>query len=143
MNSPLEHPPNASQLMADPAVIQALDQAWEDSQSDDPGARHEEGGWIYMNASTGEIKIRRAMSGMQTAIDLSDPPMLDDCVVVGKFHTHPNPTSAGWHPGPSPSDLAIAERHGVPDLIRADDGMHFSGPESRRGGPGGEPGYPA
>jgi len=63
--------------------------------------------------------------------------------VVGKFHTHPNPSSEGWNPGPSAADRAIDKRHGVPDLIRADDGIHFSGPERRRGGSAGEPGYPA
>ena len=36
----------------------------------------------------------------------------------------------------------IDERHGVLDLIRADDGIHLSGPESRRGGLTGGPGFP-
>jgi hypothetical protein len=143
MNNPPKGAPTASELLEDSAVIQMLDQAWVDSQPGDPRARHEEGGWIFMNVSTGEITIRRALPGMQTAIDLSDPPLQSDCFVVGKFHTHPNPTSEGWNPGPSPSDFAIDERHGVPDLIRADDGIHLSGPESRRGGLSGEHGYPA
>jgi hypothetical protein len=141
MTNPSQDAPTASELLADPAVIRALDEAWHDSKADDPQQRHEEGGWVYMNVSTGELAIRRASSGMQTAIDLSDPPPLDDCVVVGKFHTHPNPTSDGWNPGPSTADVSIDDRHAVPDL-RADDGIYLSGPESRRGGLDGASGYP-
>jgi hypothetical protein len=143
MNNPPQRPPTANELLAHPAVTEALDRAWADSQPDDPRRRHEEGGWIYMNVSTGQITIRRAPTGMQTAIDLSDPPLLDDSVIVGKFHTHPNPTSEGWNSRPSASDLSVDERHGVPDLVRADDGVHLSGPESRRGGVAGGPGYTA
>jgi hypothetical protein len=32
--------------------------------------------------------------------------------------------------------------HGVPDLIRADDGIHLSGPDSRRDGLTGDGGFP-
>jgi hypothetical protein len=143
VNDPTKHPPTASELLANSKVVDALDQAWTDSLADQPERRHEEGGWIYMNVSTGETTIRRASPGRQTAIDLSDPPLLDGFVIVGKFHTHPNPTSEGWNPGPSPADISIDARHGVPDLIRADDRIHVSGPERRRGGLAGEPGYPA
>jgi len=62
--------------------------------------------------------------------------------IVAKFHTHPNPSSEGWMTRPSASDRAIDARHGVPDLILADDGIHVSGPEIRRGGLTGGPGYP-
>ena len=143
MNEAPRLPPTASELLGDRTVVQALDQAWTDSRPEDSQQRHEEGGWIYVNISTGEITTRRASPGMQTAIDLNDPPQLDGCVVVGKFHTHPNPTSQGWNPRPSPADTSVDERHGVPDLIRADDGIYLSGPESRRGGLAGDLGYPA
>jgi len=63
-------------------------------------------------------------------------------IVVGVFHTHPNPSGEGWEPGPSEADCYADERDGVPDLIRADNGIHVSGPESRRGGLGGGPGFP-
>lgn len=125
MKNPPEHPQTAGELIENPVVIQALDEAWADSQADDPRQRHEEGGWIYMNVSNSETTIRRALPGMQSAIDLHNPPLIDDCVVVGKFHTHPNPTAEGWNPGPSSSDLTIDRRHGVPDLIRADNGIHL------------------
>ena len=70
------------------------------------------------------------------------PPVMSSSVIVGVFHTHPNPSVEGWETGPSESDRRADERDGVPDLIRSDDGIHFSGPESRRGGLLGGPGFP-
>ncbi|MBC7818651.1 MAG: hypothetical protein IAG10_17315 [Planctomycetaceae bacterium] len=134
-------PPTASELLADPVVVQVLDEAWAESQSDDPENRHEEGGWIYMNLTTAELTTHRATRGEQASIDLSHPPRCEG-IVVAKFHTHPNPSSEGWEPGPSASDEIVDDRHGVPDLIRADDGVYVSGPNSRRGGLAGGSGYP-
>jgi hypothetical protein len=129
--------------MSNSVVQQALDAAWFDSQPTDPVARHEEGGRIYMNTITWEITIKRAIPGITAAIiDLDFPPMVPGPVVVGVFHTHPNPTAEGWDPGPSPSDLLIDSINGVPDLIRADNGVHLSGRDSRRSGLIGGPGYP-
>jgi hypothetical protein len=71
------------------------------------------------------------------------PPALAGSVVVGKFHTHPNPTAEGWNPGPSATDQRIDALHGVPDLIRADSGVTVSGPHSRRGGLRGRQGFPS
>ena len=81
-----------------------------------------------MNLTTGKFAVSRAQRGKQAAIDLSSPLRFDG-VLVGKFHTHPNPSSEGWNPGPSEADDVVDDRHGVPDLIRADNGVYFSGPE--------------
>jgi hypothetical protein len=134
--------PTAAELLNHLVVCAALDQAWSDSEADDPVRRHEEGGWIYLDLSSGAIAIRRAVPGQQASINLSSPPIVVGSVVVGKFHTHPNPGAEGWLTGPSPSDLTVDAIHGVPDIIRADHGVHLSGPESRRGGLAGPPGYP-
>ena len=142
MTKRTKQPPTASELLSNVGVAKALNDAWADSQADDAANRHEEGGWIFMKVTTGEFTVARAQRGQQASIDLSRPPHFDG-VLVGKFHTHPNPSSEGWNPGPSAADEVVDERHGVPDLIRADDGVYFSGPESRRGGLGGTPGYPA
>ena len=142
MTKRAKQPPTASELLSNVVVVKALNDAWADSQADDAATRHEEGGWIFINLTTGEFTVARAQRGQQASIDLSRPPRFDG-VLVGKFHTHPNPTSEGWNPGPSAADEVVDKRHGVPDLIRADDGVYFSGPESRRGGLGGTPGYPA
>jgi proteasome lid subunit RPN8/RPN11 len=73
---------------------------------------------------------------------LDNPPAIPSAVVVGVFHTHPNPTAEGWYGGPSEADRRADERDGVPDLIRADDGTYVSGPERRRGDLSGGSGYP-
>ena len=134
--------PSAADLLNNPVVQTAMDQAWADSQVGDPANRHEEGGWIYMDPATGRITVVRAPVGQQASISLANPPAVPGSVLVGKFHTHPNPTAEGWDPGPSGPDQQVDARHGVPDLIRADDGNHVSGPYSRRGGLGGGPTFP-
>jgi len=123
-------------------VRQALEQAWIDSLPGDPIQRHEEGGWIYMDTVTGDVAVRRAPAGGQATLDLTTPPVVPGAVVVGTFHTHPNPSAEGWEPGPSAADTQSAWQFGVPCLIRADDGTHTTGPASRRGGLAGGPGYP-
>jgi hypothetical protein len=135
--------PTATELLNHPTVQRAIEEAWADSMPDDPDRRHEEGGWIYLQTTTGEIVARRAPGGSTTAINLCGPDVVADHVLVGKFHTHPNPTDEGWESGPSADDILVDALHGVPDLIRADDGLHLSGPAQRRGGLLGEPGYPA
>ena len=66
-----------------------------------PSNALEEGGWIFFDGTTGEILVPRQATGQQASIDLASPPIVPGSVVVGKFHTHPNPTSEGWEPGPS------------------------------------------
>ena len=132
--------PTAAELLKQPIVQKAIEQAWNDSHPADSVRRHEEGGWIFFDTTTGEISVLRQVAGQPAAIDLDLPPTVPGSVIVGKFHTHPNPTSEGWESRPSPQDRIVDEMHGVPDLIRADDGIHFSGPESRRGGLAGNEG---
>jgi len=134
--------PTAAVLLNELVVQQALEQAWEDSLSDDPVHRHEEGGWIYLDSPTGDVMVRRAPAGTQSTLDLSIPPVVRGAKVIATFHTHPNPSAEGWEPGPSAEDTQSAWLFGVPCLIRADDGTHTTGPASRRGGLTGGPGYP-
>jgi len=134
--------PTATELLNHPAVQQALEQAWVDSLPPDPTRRHEEGGWVYTDTTTGLLSVLRAPAGTRTVLDLGTPLIVPGSVVVATFHTHPNPSAEGWDPGPSQADTQSAWLFGVPCLIRADDGLHSTGPESRRGGLGGGPGYP-
>jgi hypothetical protein len=135
--------PSKGDLLSDPTVQATMEQAWIDSDAADPARRHEEGGWIYMDTSSGTLETRRAPSGAGDSIDLGIPPAIDGSVIVGTFHTHPNPIAEGWEPGPSMDDAIAAMFSGVPWLIRAEDGYHVIGPEMRRGGLTGNPGYPA
>jgi hypothetical protein len=134
--------PTAAEILRETVVQQALDEAWRDSLPGDAIRRHEEGGWIYMESATAIVFVRRAPAGTQSTLDLSTPPVVPGAVVVATFHTHPNPSADGWDSGPSESDTQSAWLFGVPCLIRADDGIHTTGPDSRRGGLTGGPGYP-
>jgi hypothetical protein len=134
--------PTITELLNNPTVQQALEQAWVDSLPADPAQRHEEGGWVYMDITTGVIQVRRAPAGNRAILDLNTPLVVPGSVVVATFHTHPNPSAEGWDPGPSASDTQSAWIIGVPCLIRAEDGTHSTGPQSRRGGLAGGPGFP-
>lgn len=135
--------PTAAELLARPEVQAALQQAWVDSLPGDAVNRHEEGGWIYMDTTTGQITLLRAPPGGQNTLDLRNPSLVAGSVVVATFHTHPNPTAEGFFGGPSGFDQLSADALGVPCLIRADDGDYTTGPERRRGGLKGNPGFPA
>src|SRR5258707_1088466 len=119
MNPGLE-PPTAVELISYPVVRAAMELAWNDSLTDEPAQRHEEGGWIYMDTTTGEFAAHRAIRGGRASLSLANPPYVNGSVVVGTFHTHPNPTAEGWEPGPSAKDTRSAAHSGVTWLVRAD-----------------------
>jgi hypothetical protein len=113
--------PDYNTLIADPTVQAALTTAWTNSNPAVPGpgtTQHEEGGWIYLNLITGNISVRHQTSGGQAAINLSNPPIVADSIVVGKFHTHPN-LGPNWVHGPSSGDATVDAQHGVPDIVVA------------------------
>jgi hypothetical protein len=134
--------PTAAELEANPVVQAAFTAAWADSLTDDPALRHEEGGFIYLNVTTGDVVIRRAPPGGRDALDLTYAPFLADCYLVGTFHTHPNPSAEGWDPTPSSDDYAEADDSGVPWFVITDSGVYIIGPDRRVGGLSGSPGYP-
>jgi hypothetical protein len=134
--------PTISELLQAPIVRQALEEAWLDSEPADALRRHEEGGWVYADTSSGALSVRRAPPGAQAMLNLSAPPFIPGSVIVATFHTHPNPTAEGWNPRPSDADTRSATLLGVPCIVRADDGVYTTGPDSRRGGLQGNPGYP-
>jgi len=134
--------PTITELLNDSTVHLAMEQAWIDSLPADPLQRHEEGGWVYVDTTTGAISVQRATAGLRASLDLNTPPVVPGSVVVATFHTHPNPSADGWEPGPSGADTQSAWLLGVPCLIRADDGIHTTGPDLRRGGLAGGPGFP-
>jgi len=100
--------PTTADLFNQVIVQQALEQAWTDSLAGDPIQRHEEGGWIYVDTSTGEVLVRRAPAGARATLNLNVPATVPGAVVVATFHTHPNPSAEGWDPGPSASDTQSA-----------------------------------
>jgi hypothetical protein len=121
--------PTVRELLGDPIVRRALDAAWADSLPTDDVRRHEEGGWIYADIVTGALAVERAPAGGQASLDLSTPPILLGRLVVGTFHTHPNPISEGEQA------LAIAQVDAARSyrdlsgyricLVLEDDGWHI------------------
>ncbi|MDA0700112.1 MAG: DUF4157 domain-containing protein, partial [bacterium] len=109
------------------------------SSSPYPGdlkSRHEEGGWIYQNIVTNAVSVITT-KGDQASVDLGGAPEIGDSIVVGYFHTHPNPSKepdengVQWVSGPSPADLALTAMWEVPAFIMADVGVIAYGPGGR------------
>lgn len=111
--------PDYNSLIANPVVTAAINTAWTaSSPAINPPVvnQHEEGGWVFLNLVTGAVTTRAQASGGMAAINLSNPPIVPDSVVIGKYHTHPN-LGPGWNPRPSPGDIAVDAQHGVPDIV--------------------------
>lgn len=97
-------------LLGDPTIVAAISRAWQDSKPDDLQARHEEGGYIVLNADL-NYAVERWPHGERSRIV---PPPLDadnrynGSMVVAAFHTHPNPPidemGREWKQDPSESD---------------------------------------
>ena len=121
--------PSVPELLASPVVQQALNSAWLNSRVNDVRLYHEEGGWIYLSPTTGEVGVQVARIGTHSEIDLNSPPHWEGMVVVATYHTHPN--RAG--PGPDERDYRLSIERGVPGIIRAANGIHIYGLEARRG----------
>lgn len=83
-----------------------------------PYPAHEEGGFIYMNLITGDLTTGSVAAGGQAGLVLSAPPNVDDSIVVGAFHTHPNVGVCWGAPFFSDDDNAWIAHNGVPLLMR-------------------------
>lgn len=134
--------PSAAELQQNPVVQAAFAAAWADSFPDDPALRHEEGGYIYVNAATGEVVVRRALPGGTDDIDLSTPPLVTDTFLVATYHTHPHPPDRVWTAEPSPMDRRLAAESGVPWFVISHVGVFVTGPDRRVDGLTGPSGYP-
>ena len=91
-------------------IREAIQWAWEHSQTDNPSLRHEEGGYIVVEED-GTLGVRWWRSGTRSSI--IPPKRAGDGSyagrqVVGEFHTHPNPPKdeqgRAWSQAPSPLD---------------------------------------
>ncbi len=74
---------------------------------DSPGPSDTGGAWNYA-----------AAAGRQPEVNVADPAHVSGHIVVGVFHTRPNPSQEGWELGPSEADRYADDRDGVRDLIR-------------------------
>ena len=78
---------------------------------------HEEGGFIYMNLLTGDLTTRRVAAGGQAGLILTNPANVNNSIVVGGFHTHPNVGLCWGTPFLSGDDTTWARDNGVPVLM--------------------------
>lgn len=134
--------PTAAELQQHPAVQAAFAAAWADSFPDDPALRHEEGGFIYYDPTTGDVTVRRASPGSRRLLDMSLPPAVPRYYLVATYHTHPNLIEDGGDPEPSPADRREADGSGVPWFVVTELGVYVVGPDRRVGGLTGLTGYP-
>ena len=134
--------PTAVELQAHPVVQAAFAAAWADSFADDPAMRHEEGGFVYVNPTTGEVVIRRAPPGGRDFIDLSFPPHVHGAFLVATYHTHAIPPRGPITAEPSEDDRFHAVDSGVPWFVISHEGIFVTGPVRRVGGLVGPNGYP-
>lgn len=134
--------PSAAELLNDSTVQMAFAAAWADSFPDDPQMRHEEGGFIYYNPSTGAISIRRTSPGERGSINLSWPPVMPGEFLVATYHTHPTPPGGRVTAEPSSQDKRFAKESGVPWFVISHVGNFATGPDRRVGGLTGSPTYP-
>ena len=123
---------NVNDVLNDPRVQEALDQAWRDSMEGSED-EHEEGGWVQQcqntNAITGEVTyftqvLRWPHGDLDGSAPSYDPRQDAGCRTVATFHTHPGP--ARGEPGddgydnhrPSGEDYLSAASDGLPGIIR-------------------------
>jgi hypothetical protein len=135
--------PTGDQLMGNPIVTSAMDDAWANSNvgAKNPNDWRENGGYIFMNVVSGQISILKGAQGNWGAMNLPDPELKaipDDNIVVAIFHTHPNPAGK---PGCEDHDTQKSQLDGVPDVVRATKGPFPCG-VSRRLHLAGARGYP-
>jgi len=142
--------PTGKQLTEDAVVKSACEAAWADSNvnASNPNDWRENGGYIFMNLVSGQVSTARVPSGNWGGLNLPGPEIKDipdDSIVVGVFHTHPNPDGAGTC---EDHDVQKSKIDGVPDVVRGAKGpfpcgverrLHLAGSRGYPGPSGGDP----
>jgi hypothetical protein len=114
-----------------------LVKAWNESnpnakavQKGQPGStKHEQGGWILQDITTGKLSVRRVPRGSRDGLGPivgTRPVDTATLRVVAWFHTHPNTSDEGYASGPSPGDINFQNGEAkVPGIILTHDGTQF------------------
>jgi hypothetical protein len=123
--------PGQLDLLDNPVIQQALDEAWVDSQEGTP-EEHEEGGYVYQCGNTtasGEViwtyEIERWPTGEVDHISAPDPSPAPGCRTLADFHTHPgapkdDPRANDKYSNdlPSDEDFISSKDLGIPGIVR-------------------------
>lgn len=123
--------PTLADLLSDPTVDSELKKAWRESNPNAPdvpkgqpgSTKMEQGGGIYWNKNTGELKIQRTSAGTRDGTSGAPASIGPDWEKVGEFHTHPNKGSEGYSADPSPADRNYVKNNSkVPEIIETHEG---------------------
>ena len=121
--------PTLDDLLKDPFVDGELKKAWKESNPNapeakkgDPTTKREQGGGIYWNKKTGELKVERVPAGTRDG-NSGAPAATGDWEKVAEFHTHPNTKGEGYTADPSPADKDYVKNGSkVPEIIETHEG---------------------
>ena len=115
----------AADVVRDPVVAAALDDAWRDSHEGSPD-EHEEGGFVFQCPTSNgyETRVQRWPAGTSAhggVLRGPEPPV--GCRAVAYFHTHPGGDTTGGDDGyenenPSDDDRNFASRYQIPGIFR-------------------------
>jgi len=120
--------PTATELAGNQVVLEALELAWSDSTSLDPINRHEEGGWIYLEVTTGRLIVRRAPAGKQASVNLSTPLPTAGAVIVGNSTPTQTPPPTAGSLDRVPQTCESMPCTACPTLFGPTTGRTFRGP---------------
>jgi hypothetical protein len=123
--------PTLDELLKDPLVDAELKKAWKQSNPNapevkkgNPGSKKkEQGGGIYWNKKSGDLKVVRTPAGTRDGTAGAPASVGDDWEKVAEFHTHPNTASEGYSADPSPADKNYVKKNSkVPEIIETHEG---------------------
>lgn len=121
--------PELEAIANDPAVAQAINNAWTASNPNGPGPKQEQGFWVMRDTNTNALSIVQFPSnGTRDSLTPGATPNQPGSVPVAFFHTHPNTADEGYVSEPSPADSNFANSRRVPGIIMSHDGMYYFGP---------------
>jgi len=83
----------------------------------------QQGGGIYWNKTSGELKVVRTPPGNRNGISGAPASIGEDWEKVAEFHTHPNKAVDGYSADPSPADRNYVKTVSkVPEIIETHEG---------------------
>ncbi len=118
--------PALDAIANDPAVMSAINSAWNASNPDGAGARQENGFWVVRDDATGQLStVPFPTNGTRDSMVPGAPPNNPGQTTVAFVHTHPNTDADGYRQQPSDADTNFANANGVPGIIRSHNGMYY------------------
>jgi len=118
--------PALDAIANDPAVMAAINSAWNASNPDGAGARQENGFWVVRDDATGQLStVPFPTNGTRDSMVPGAPPNNPGQTTVAFVHTHPNTDAEGYRQQPSDADTNFANANGVPGIIRSHNGMYY------------------